>query len=231
MTEQSINLSGWLVADVEPDEWRASGSSAYGGRLFLFRTVQDWTLLRVRHATDFDVEGSPEGGRGSVFTTTYADLEALKSDLERCGRSVDWRDLVKAGAANYDRDLMVLWTPVQIDRILDRSSVHRRDFSVGGERRRQRGWQEDALQLAVGRLEELHLVVLQATTDYRQVFRRGLGRAWEGIGNVLVGAVMAAGYGIGSRWWWRSTALARSTCGPRTPAPIQAPTAGIHLSR
>jgi hypothetical protein len=195
VANQSIDLKGWLVAEVEPEEWPQSHTLC-GGRLFLFRTLQDWTLLRVRHVTHFDDEGSPKDGGGSADATSYPDLEALKADLERCGRSDGWPPLVKAGAANYDRDLMLLWTPVQIDLDLDRSSVHRRDFGLRGERRGQPGWQEEALALAVDRLEEIHFVVLEATSDHRQVFSRGLGKAWERTGNVVVGAVVAAAYGF-----------------------------------
>src|SRR5207245_3524537 len=129
----------WLVAEVEPEEWPLS-HTAYGGRLFLFRTPVDWTLLMVRHVTHFDEEGCPGDGGGSVDATTYPDLDALKTGLERYGLSADWRQLVKAGAANHDGDLMVLWTPVEIDLDLDRSSVHRRDLGLRGGRRGQPGW-------------------------------------------------------------------------------------------
>ena len=184
-----INVDGWLVAQIETDEGWPQGSSYYGGRLFLFRTGRDWTLLTVEYVTRWG-EQAPESGSARAWASTHPDLAAVKAEVQHYGRSADWRELVKAGAENDD-ELRALWTPVQIDLDLDKSSIHRRELGVHGELRRQPDWRAAALALAVARLEALGYVVLQATVEYRDVFQRGLPREWS---NPVVAAVVASRY-------------------------------------
>jgi hypothetical protein len=197
MAEGRINVRGWLVAQVEPDPGFGSSRYQEGGRLFLFRTATDWTLLNVHTSLRWGSDDRPEEGWASVHAETYAGLDELKAAIVRYGRNEDWRALVKAGAESSDPDpaLAALWTPVRIDHDLDKSSVHRRELGVHGQRRREPDWEAEALGLAVARLEEMGFVVLQVAGDWRQVFRRGLGRGWERGGNPIVGALVAAKYG------------------------------------
>jgi hypothetical protein len=189
---ETLRIKGWLAAEAEPDEWNALGRESVGGRLFLFRTRDAWTLVRVRHSTAYGDSGEPEDGHGYVATATYPDLNALREDLWRDGRQRDWRALAQAGFRT-DADLTRLWTPVQIDLDLDKASVHRRDLGVRGDLRGVAGWEAEALDLAVTRLEELGFIVLEPTTDHRRFFPRDLLEGWSG--NVVVGAVVVARYG------------------------------------
>lgn len=185
-----IDIDGWPVAHIEAHE-----AGGYTGHLFLYRTSSTWTLLTITEVTGWDPEtGRPRSGRAEAIAATYAGLAELRSAMMPGPRAAEWRELVKVGSAS-DHELRALWTPVRIDHNLERSSVHRRELRVGGERRRSEGWQAEALGLAVERLEELGFVLLAATREPRTIFRRGLGRAWERSGNVVVGAVSAARYG------------------------------------
>jgi hypothetical protein len=195
MAEGRIDVTGWLVAQVEPATGFGESVYQHDGRLLLFRTASDWTLLSVRTTTKWGEDDRPAEGWASACTATYASLDELKAGIERVGRNSDWCALVKAGAEGHDPALMALWAPVQIDHDLDRSSVHRQELRVRGQRRQQDGWKAEALGLAVARLEEIGFVPLHVTADHRQVFRRGLGRGWERGGNPIVGAVIAAKHG------------------------------------
>jgi len=130
---------------------------------------------------------------GEELASTYASLDDLKSDLIQDGTE-DWRALVKSGAGEpyYDPDLMRLWAPVEIDQDLDKSSVYRRDLGARSARRQEAGWREEALGLAVARLEEIGFVVFRAEVELRKVFPRGLSGEWS---NPVVGAVVAARLG------------------------------------
>ena len=188
-----IDIEGWQVAEVEA--YRGFGAHEYerGGPLMLFRTAANLTLLSVRTRTRFDMNGQRVAGEAWVRATTYASLDELKAELVR-DEVEDWRALVKSGASEpyYDPDLTALWAPVQIDRDLDGSSVYRRDLGVRAAGRQERGWREEALALAVERLEEIGFVVLRSEVDHRKVFPRGLGGEWS---NPVVGAVLATRLG------------------------------------
>ena len=188
-----ILITGWLVADVAAHHGFSYGSHEAGGRLSLFRTASDWTLLSVRRGTTYDANDRPVVGHASVSAATFASLDEVRAALAR-DEEEDWRRLVEVGAGNpfYDPDLMALWAPVQIDRDLERGSLFRRDLAASGSRRQDPGWREQALGLAVARLEELGFVVLGAEVDHRKVFPRGLGGEWS---NPIVGAVVAARLG------------------------------------
>jgi hypothetical protein len=197
MAEKWIDIEGWLVAEVETHDWETSGGRRHGGRLFLFRSPERWTLLSVRHATGWEAdEGEigerPVNGDGTVTVSSYAAWPELKAGMDREFRSADWRDLVEAGAEN-DPELRELWAPVQIDLDLEKSTVHRPELGAHGWMRLQEGWRASALRLATSRLEELGFVVLSATTEHRKVFRRGGLGAWAG--NEVVGAIVAAEHG------------------------------------
>jgi hypothetical protein len=71
--------------------------------------------------------------------------------------------------------------------------VHRRELGVGGDRRRQPGWQEVALRLGIARLEELGFVVLRRTPDATTLFPARLVREHS---NVVVGAVEVAKHAL-----------------------------------
>src|SRR5215472_12792398 len=194
MAEGRINVNGWLVAEAEPDPGFGFSRYESGGRLFLFRSASAWTLLTLHTTAKWGDNDQREEGSASVHAEAYADLNEVQAGITRYGREEDWRRLVKAGAERPDPDphLTALWTPVRIDSELDKSSVHRRELGVHGQRRQQADWQAEALGLAVVRLEELGYVVLQVADDYRSVFRRGLGGGWERGGNPIVGALVAA---------------------------------------
>jgi hypothetical protein len=196
MAEGRIDIDGWLVAEVEP--YRSFGWGSYdyhrGGRLSLFRTATTWTLLSVLTQARYDENDHPIEGEASVRATTYTSVDQLQAELVR-DEAEDWRRLVRSGASEpyHDPDLAALWAPVQIDHDLsDSSSIVRRDFGVRGERRQEAGWREEALALAVARLEEVGFVVLRSEVDYRKVFPRGLGGEWS---NPVVGAMVVARLG------------------------------------
>jgi len=193
VNEGRIDVRGWQVAEAEP--YRGFGGYDYqrGGRLFLFRTATDWTLLSLRTRARYEQNDHPVQGEAWVRASTYASLDDLKSDLIQDGTE-DWRALVKSGAGEpyYDPDLMRLWAPVEIDQDLDKSSVYRRDLGARSARRQEAGWREDALGLAVARLEEIGFVVFRSEVELRKVFPRGLSGEWS---NPVVGAVVAARLG------------------------------------
>src|SRR5215472_1671600 len=129
MAEGRINVNGWLVAEAEPDPGFGFSRYESGGRLFLFRTASDWTLLTLHTTAKWGDNDRREEGSASVHAETYAVLDELKVAITRWGRNEDWRRLVKAGAERMDPDpdLTALWTPVRIDHELhDKASVHRR---------------------------------------------------------------------------------------------------------
>jgi hypothetical protein len=196
--EQVLRLHGRLIAQVEKDDPHYGRGQQHRGWLFLFRAAQEWTVLSVRHTTRWSEPEGPElqpiEGWGSAGTQSFSDLGSLKAFLERELQSGDMRRLAQAGAQNDD-ELRALWTPVQIELDLDRSSIHRREFAIGGSQRGRVGWEDEALELAVERLTEIGFNVLQASTEARAIFSRGLGKAWERTGNVIVGAVVSARYG------------------------------------
>jgi hypothetical protein len=192
MAEGRIDLQGWLVADVEPQRRHGAYGAEGGGRLFLFRTVADWTLLSVRTRVKYDERDRPTEGEGWVRSATHANLQELKAELSRWGEEEDWRELVRAGAAGNDPDLSRLWAPVHIDEILREASVYVRDLALHAGGRHEADWRARALGLAVDRLEHLGFVVLRSDVDHRRVFRRGLGGEWS---NPVVGAVVAARLG------------------------------------
>lgn len=196
--EPVLHVQGRLIAHIERDEPYYTRGLQHRGWVFLLRTAQEWTLLSVRHTTRWSESEGPEvqpiQGWGSAGTQSFSALGSLKAFLEKELRSQDLRRLVQAGAENDD-ELRALWTPVQIEIDLDRSSVHRREFAIGGSQRGRAGWEDQALELAVERLTESGFSVLQATTEARAIFSRGLGKAWKRTGNVMVGAVVSARYG------------------------------------
>jgi hypothetical protein len=191
MPDQRIEIDGWAVAEVLPYRRHDDYGTQLGGRLMLFRTAGAWTLLSIHTRTRTDDLERPFDGGGWARSVTYASLDELKAPMTRHDVE-DWRALVMAGARNGDPDLIRLWVPVQIDSDLTDSSVHRDELRVGGAARREAGWREAALELAVDRLEQIGFVVLEADIDYRAVFPRGLGREWS---NPMVGAVAAARIG------------------------------------
>lgn len=190
MADQRLSVTGWLVAEVELVSEIWSGSRSRGGRLFLFRTSGDWTLLSVEHSTRWDENDRPQEGGAFITATSYPDLDAVKAALECGSRYEDWRKLVRAGAENSP-ELLALWTPVQIDIDLEKSSVHRRELGVHGGGRAIEGWQEGALDLAVERLQDIGFAVLDASADPARIFRRRLIWDW----NPIVGAAAIAKYG------------------------------------
>jgi hypothetical protein len=198
VAEPRLEIKGWLVAQVEPERGFGETTYQHGGRLFLFRTATDWTLLSVRTTTRWGSDDRPEEGWATASAQAYADLEELKAGVERSGRDADWRELVRVGAStpNYDVDLMRLWAPVQIDLDLEKSSIHVRELGARGERRQQPGWEEEALALAVARLEELGFVVLEVLPDPLKLFPSRLVRGWS---NRPVGALRAAAHGCSVR--------------------------------
>lgn len=191
MTDGRIDINGWRVAEAEP--YRGFGGYDYqrGGRLFLFRTATDWTLLSVRTRARCDQNDHPVEGEAWVRASTFTSLEELKADLDE---TEDWRALVKSGAGEpyYDPNLMRLWAPVEIDQDLDKSSVYHRDLGARSSRRQEAGWREEALGLAVARLEEIGFVVFRSEVELRKVFPGGLSGEWS---NPVVGAVVAARLG------------------------------------
>jgi hypothetical protein len=161
-----------------------------GGRLFLFRTADEWTLLSVRHHTSWDEAGNPRGGNGFAYVRTFPDLAQLRVHLQRDYYGADeWRALVEAGQAT-DPALRELWIPVQIDRDLERTSAHRRDLAEDGASRRE-GWEAGAFALGVHRLERLGFVVLTASRDVEDVF----GHVPDWPGGLVVGAAAVDKYG------------------------------------
>jgi hypothetical protein len=188
MPEQRIDIKGWLVAEVPACRGFGDYGDRPGGRLSLFRTATDWTLLSLRTRARYDERDDPVEGEAWARSRPYASLDELRADLVT-GEVEDWRALVKAGAGNYDPDLARLWAPVQIDSELDESSVHRRELAVGAAGRRDPAWRELALGLAIDRLEEIGFVVLASDLDHGKVFPRGLGGEWA---NPIVGALVAA---------------------------------------
>jgi hypothetical protein len=192
-----MSVEGWLVCQVETEPGLGSGRYQYEGRLFLFRTERDWTLLSVTSTTEWVDDGSrPVSGRAAVDSETYGSLDELRAGVQRAGCGRDWAALVRAGARSEwhrDPDLEALWAPIQIDIDLRESSVHRRGLGVGGGRRRLPGWEDEALRLGIGRLEELGFAVLRRTTDATTLFPA---RLVHEHGNVVVGAVEVARYGL-----------------------------------
>jgi hypothetical protein len=191
MPDQRIEIEGWPVAEVPPHRRYDDYGLQLGGRLMLFRTACSWTLLSIHTRARTDDLGHPLEGQAWARAVRHASLDELQAAMTRHDAD-DWRALVMAGARNGDPDLMRLWAPIQIDGDLTNSSVHRDELRVGGAARRQAGWREAALELAVDRLEQIGFVVLEADVDYRRVFPRGLGREWS---NPMVGAVAAARLG------------------------------------
>jgi hypothetical protein len=140
MPDQRIDITGWPVAEVEV--YRGFGyEHQAGGRLTLYRTATDWTLVSHRTRTRYDETDHPVEGEAWVRATTYASLDDLKADLVRY-EGEDWRALVKSGAGEpyYDPELMRLWAPVQIDEDLRGSSVYRRELGVHAAVRQASAW-------------------------------------------------------------------------------------------
>jgi hypothetical protein len=193
-----MEVRGWLVAEVEARPRGFGGPD--GGRLLLFRTATNWSLLQVSYQTSWDADSDlPVDGWAYVWSETYASLAELKAGMGRgIWSSEAWWELVKAGAKNppHDELLRRLWAPVRIDLDLERSSIYRPEYAAPGAGRQEMAWQADALVVAVDRLEELGFVVLEQTTNAIDLFPRQLITDWS---NPVVGAVKAAAHGYSVR--------------------------------
>jgi hypothetical protein len=193
---QVLHVKGRLVADVEVKGGELTPRCA--GRLLLFchrdaeSGYQSWTLLDIGHSVLGGDEADP--GFVSVICTTARTLQEIREELDDDLRREQWRALVQAGSLN-DPDLKTLWVPVQIDTDLQSASLLHRGLRVRQDGQRPENWQRAALAEAHHRLLwDLGFVVLESTTDVREVFPDGLPH-WSDGCNSLVGAVRAAKYG------------------------------------
>ena len=184
-----LTVNGWLVAETETHPAAPSGRS-YGGRLFLFRSPDGWALLHVQHGSQWSQDGRPLEGRASALIKTFPDLGALRSHLHYHSYSREWRQLVEAGWV-ADAELRALWTPVQIDMDLDRSSIYHRELAEQGPGRDLKGWRGIALEEALARLQDMGFVVLKSSSDVLDIFGSPLEWPW----NRRLGAAAVTKYG------------------------------------
>lgn len=191
----ALHFDGWLIAVADPantDEYHdATESRTSVTALHLYRSPTGWRLLSLVRSERFRDSDRPSTGSVSLVLTEHADVDGLRSHVERQYRSSAWTGLLDAGHGN-DEALHAEWVALQMERDFHRASVR------GWTARRQADshWPQDGIDELASRLvEELGYDVIGSKPG--SLRRTG----WDGVSNWLIGTITVARYG------WTTTAL------------------------